>query len=253
MSIVRSPRPESNFSIFANKVIRDTRLSYKARGILLELLSRPNNWRVSADMLAKDSKEGRTAILSGLQELRDLGYIVTQRTQLENGQFETISMVYDLPYISPESGFPTSGEPTSGYPTSGNPTPIEETIKKKREEKTGEPNGLQQLVKLYFDNFVGEIPPSGGQVAGQLKVALKKVSFERLLELVPIVAAEGKALTINTLGYIANRQVEKKVEATPTPPPFIAPDSSSKVLMPEDVRALRESLKKGFKSPDEVI
>jgi hypothetical protein len=36
MSIIRSPRLESNFSVMSNAVIRDSRLSYRARGVLLE-------------------------------------------------------------------------------------------------------------------------------------------------------------------------------------------------------------------------
>jgi hypothetical protein len=130
MSIVRSPRPDNHFTVVHNEVIRDSRLSYRARGILLEILSRPDNWRISAEVLARSSKEGRGAILTCLSELRDLGYIVTSKIRHENGQFETISTVYDQP-----TG---SGKPDPGLPTSGNPTSLEEPskeepIRKKKE------------------------------------------------------------------------------------------------------------------------
>jgi len=121
MSIVRSPRPDNHYTIVANEVVRDSRLSYRARGILLEILSRPDNWKISAEILARSSKEGRGAILTCLTELRDLGYIVTTRIRHDNGQFETISTVYDQP-----TGV---RKPDSGLPTSGNPTSLEEPIK----------------------------------------------------------------------------------------------------------------------------
>lgn len=135
MSIVRSPRPDNHYTVVANDVVRDSRLSYRARGILLEILSRPDNWKISAEILARSSKEGRGAILTCLTELRDLGYIVTKRIRHESGQFETISTVYDKPT---GSGLPDFGLPDSGLPTSGNPTskevPIkEEPIRKKKE------------------------------------------------------------------------------------------------------------------------
>ena len=72
MSIIRSPRVESNFSVISNSVIRDTRLSYRARGVLLDILSRPDNWRISADSLARSGSEGRHAILTALKELREV-------------------------------------------------------------------------------------------------------------------------------------------------------------------------------------
>jgi hypothetical protein len=126
MSIIRSPRVESNFSVISNAVIRDSRLSYRARGILLEILSRPDNWRVSADSLARTGNEGRHAILTALKELRAVGYMKTEKRQLENGRFETISIVYDTPI------FEVTGvqKPESGEPKSENRTSLEELSKK---------------------------------------------------------------------------------------------------------------------------
>jgi hypothetical protein len=54
---------------------RDWDLSFKAKGILLYLLSLPSDWRTNLQHLAKQSKkEGRTAIASGIQELITEGY-----------------------------------------------------------------------------------------------------------------------------------------------------------------------------------
>lgn len=54
---------------------RDWELSFKAKGLLLYLLSLPADWRTNLQHLAKQSKkEGRTAIASGIQELIAEGY-----------------------------------------------------------------------------------------------------------------------------------------------------------------------------------
>lgn len=54
---------------------RDANLSFKARGILVYLMSLPSNWKTNLQHLAKQStKDGRTAIASGIQELMAEGY-----------------------------------------------------------------------------------------------------------------------------------------------------------------------------------
>jgi biotin operon repressor len=139
MSIIRSPRLESNFSVMSNSVIRDSRLSYRARGVLLEILSRPDNWRVSGDSLARTGKEGRDAILTALKELRDCGYIRTVTNRLPNGTFETVNYVYDSPQdVVPSPENPTTvgveaprpGKPTPGKPQLDNQGSLEELSKK---------------------------------------------------------------------------------------------------------------------------
>jgi biotin operon repressor len=123
MSIIRSPRLESNFSVISNSVIRDSRLSYRARGVLLEILSRPDNWRVSGDSLSRGGKEGRDAILTALKELRDCGYIRTVKQRKESGTFETINYVYDTPQQASVTVLPTPENPTLVEPHPEKPTP----------------------------------------------------------------------------------------------------------------------------------
>ena len=55
MTIIRAPRPDSGFLIVANDVVRDSRLSYRARGTLLSILSRPDDWRTDAEQLVREA------------------------------------------------------------------------------------------------------------------------------------------------------------------------------------------------------
>ena len=145
MSIIRSPRLESNFSVMSNAVIRDSRLSYRARGVLLEILSRPDNWRVSGDSLARSGKEGRDAILTALKELRDCGYIRMVKIRKEDGTFETTNYVYDSPQDvapSPENPIaatvepPYPEKPTTGKPQLDNQGSLEVLSKKNLDTNT---------------------------------------------------------------------------------------------------------------------
>lgn len=127
MSIKRAPRPVSNYTIISNGVLRNSELSFRARGILASILSRPDNWRTTADSLARESKEGRTAILTSLKELENAGYLVRRKWQNDLGHWMWESIVYDT-VQNPQYGKPTSDKPTSDEPTSENLTIKEEEL-----------------------------------------------------------------------------------------------------------------------------
>ena len=113
--IVRSPRPTGNFTVLHNKTIRDTRLSFKARGILTYLLSLPDNWRTSAEDLARNAPDGRDGIRSGLRELETFGYLRRTKHRADDGRVRTITTVYDRPrkLAPPETAFPAPVNPSS--------------------------------------------------------------------------------------------------------------------------------------------
>jgi hypothetical protein len=81
--IVRGPRPSDNFAQIHNAALADGRLSFKARGILAFLLSRPPGWKTSAEKLAKSGIDGERAVKSGLKELEAHGYLQRSRTHAD--------------------------------------------------------------------------------------------------------------------------------------------------------------------------
>jgi len=138
MSIKRAPRPKSNFTIIGNAVLRDENLSFRARGVLACILSRPDNWKTTAESLARESKEGRSAILTVLKELEQVGYMTRRKYRNEKGQWVWESYVFDTvqkKLIEPESNNPSTDNPTSGEPSTEIQTLIEEPYKKKRKEE----------------------------------------------------------------------------------------------------------------------
>ena len=97
MTIIRAERPNARFAIIRNEVLQDERLSFRARGVLASILSRPDNWRCSAWDLATEGIEGRRAILTALTELETHGYLVRSKKQDEGGKWSTATYVYDMP------------------------------------------------------------------------------------------------------------------------------------------------------------
>ena len=106
--IRRGPRPRSNFTIVRNDIGLDHRLSYRARGVLLAILVRPDNWTASAESLSRQGSEGRDAILRSLSELESFGYLVRTKRRGDDGRFIHESVVYDFPQVAPVPEKPES-------------------------------------------------------------------------------------------------------------------------------------------------
>lgn len=197
MSIVRAPRPESGFVQIRNEVARDSRISYKARGILLEILSRPDNWETSADALAASGPDGRTAVLSGLRELREAGYLETVRQRREDGTFNTVSVVYDTPQGErPESGFPTSENPTSIEHRSKNTNSLSTDV----DREPSEGQRVNALTKVYTDLVPLSNFPA---VAGVVRKAVRAAMWdnETIAEALERLARDGRSVTTDSLRY----------------------------------------------------
>ena len=138
MTIIRAERPQNKFAILRNEVLQDERLSFRARGILANILSRPDNWRCSAWDLATEGREGRRAILTALSELEDYGYLKRVKSQNEKGHWVTNSYVYDQPcddvvdkLVDKPVDKSSTGvlKPDVGKPDSGNRTLLKELDK----------------------------------------------------------------------------------------------------------------------------
>jgi hypothetical protein len=95
--IVRSARPESNFTIISNDVINDQRLSFKARGLLVYLLSKPDAWRTTTAHLASVSPNGIDAVKTGMKELENVGYVRRVKSRFPDGTITTTTVVFDRP------------------------------------------------------------------------------------------------------------------------------------------------------------
>jgi hypothetical protein len=119
MTIIRSPRKERNFTILSNEVCLDSRLSMRALGLLVRLLSRPDNWNTNSESLAREFGVGRDQVRNVLSELRDFGYMKLVKSQNASGQWITTWHVFDEPTedtvdFKPEPENQGAGKPQSG-------------------------------------------------------------------------------------------------------------------------------------------
>ncbi len=121
MAIIRTKRTK-NFTVLNNDLIRDSRLSFKARGLLQYMLSMPDDWKFYVSELAKhSSKEGESAIRSGIEELEKLGYMRRIQNRDKSGKFGSVDWeVLDEPVFSPHVEKPQADKPNAEKPHADN-------------------------------------------------------------------------------------------------------------------------------------
>ncbi|WP_010572174.1 hypothetical protein [Leptospira kmetyi] len=73
-TIERVPNKKENYTVSYNEFIKDHRLSYKAKGLLITRLSLPDNFIIRVRHLATLTSDGPSTIASGLRELEHFGY-----------------------------------------------------------------------------------------------------------------------------------------------------------------------------------
>lgn len=97
--VIRVRKRPNNFVMIDKTFLEDDRLSFKAKGILAYLLSKPDNWKVIVGNLVKYSKDGKSAVYAGLKELKECGYYVKTPIRSEDGRriSRWESTVYEMP------------------------------------------------------------------------------------------------------------------------------------------------------------
>lgn len=107
----------SNFTVVDNDILKNKNLSLKAKGLLIMLLSLPDDWEFSEAGLTVLSKDGRDGLRSGLKELETFGYL--KRTQeISGGKFgRIIYNIFEIPLLEkPMSEKPITEKPMSEIP-----------------------------------------------------------------------------------------------------------------------------------------
>ena len=118
-----------DFTVIANSVFKDRRLSAKAKGILVEMLSLPENWDYTLKGLTTLFSDGIDSIRQGIKELEENGYIVRERKRDARGRLGGMEyVIYETPEktvensvenSAPEQSSPMIAEPTEDFPAQG--------------------------------------------------------------------------------------------------------------------------------------
>lgn len=89
---------KGNFTQVPNMIIEDDRLSYRAKGVYLYLVSKPDDWNYYIHVMVKASTEGRDSLRKAIKELEKYGYLIRVKSKNNYGQFSGWDYyIYDEP------------------------------------------------------------------------------------------------------------------------------------------------------------
>ena len=120
-------RIDGPYTVIGNAAAQDSQISWKAKGLLIYLLSLPKDWNIRINELAAHATDGYDSTKRAMDELLAAGYIQRgQRIRKPDGKLgDYVYLVTgvrdEIPNMEkPNVGFPSQGKPDQGKPSQGN-------------------------------------------------------------------------------------------------------------------------------------
>ena len=112
MAVFRMER-NKGYTVMSNHHLRNKELSLKAKGLLSQMLSLPEDWDYTLAGLSFINREKIDAIREAVKELERAGYIVRSRERDEKGRLRGADyVIFEQPQTPPVSDLPTLENPT---------------------------------------------------------------------------------------------------------------------------------------------
>ena len=193
MSVFRVEK-NKGYTVMSNHHLRNHTLSLKAKGLLSQMLSLPDDWDYTLQGLAQINKESIDAIREAVRELERAGYIERSRERDERGCLRgTVYTIYEQPHAEPTPEEPTQEKPALDNPTLEKPALDNPTLEKPMLDKPTLENPTQLNTESTKKrkrqskdlSITDSIPfPSGFPDVTAQKRTEAKESFERYRDLI---------------------------------------------------------------------
>jgi len=119
MAVLRGTIPADEFTIISNAWLRDARLSWRAKGLLVYIASHAPGYRLTMEQMITEGTDQRDAVRSTLKELETAGYLV--RTRIHDkitgqmGSYDFELTAPSAPPVQTQDGETHSGKGRTGY------------------------------------------------------------------------------------------------------------------------------------------
>lgn len=225
--------PDTGYTKLANAFLQDGRLSYETRGLLAELMSRPDDWEIRAEGIVKSGQAGRDRVWRMLREAEQFGYAMAHQARGETGKFkkqeylitddpkllieraarEIQSMMEPLTEktgadILPFPENPCAGSPLTEKPCTGQPCTANPQHTKERYIQTTEETNVDVISAREARSFTKAVALGIAAAAGALPAAAAPIEPPAIIQPVnPVHAladklhdAGGRALNLTNPG-----------------------------------------------------
>ena len=182
MSVFRVEK-NKGYTVMSNHHLRNHTLSLKAKGLLSQMLSLPEDWDSTLKGLAQINRESIDAIREAVRELEQAGYITLSRERDARGCLRgTIYTIYEQPQTQPEPEKPAQAVPALLQPTLEKPmldspaleNPTQLNTKRKYKERQNTDPSITDSIPF----------PSGFPETSTQKRTEAKDAFESYRELI---------------------------------------------------------------------
>lgn len=177
MATIKRGKRDSHFTILKNEVLRDKRLSYKARGLLAYMLPFDDEWTFyTATLINHSEKDGKDSINTGLKELINFGYLIKEQKRDNEGRFDgTEWIVIESPITDyPKADFPSAEKSSTENPQLRSNKLKNNNFKKEEEDTT---NNIREDIYDKI-SFLYEKNKENGQKLLQIYHYLKNASAD---------------------------------------------------------------------------
>jgi len=171
MAVFRVERTH-NYTVMSNYHLRDKSLSLKAKGLLSQMLSLPEDWDYTLAGLARINAEGKDAIRAAVVELEKAGYVQRRQTTDKTGKFganEYVIREFPANQTPPPEGGNSAAFPSPENPTAASPSTVETAteiptqINKDHKEKIKQIPHARNTDSLPFPSAPLQTPAAKGK------------------------------------------------------------------------------------------
>lgn len=149
MTTIHRRKLSEHFTVLPNQLLCDKRLSFKARGLLVMMLSKPENWRTNASWIEDQATEGREALQGAFKELETFGYL--KRVCERDPHTQRVTC---MTWHWSDASSPTNGIPDDGFPSDGEPFSTKNRIEKEHTSPELKNSGNDRVELFAFPEGV---------------------------------------------------------------------------------------------------
>ena len=110
---------ESSFTQVSNTILRDSNISFKAKGLFCYMFSMDESWNFTLQSIATQQNDGLSSVTSAMNELKEYGYVVYEKLSSGRG-------IYNL-NDDPKLENPNMENPNMDFTIVGKSDPIKNT------------------------------------------------------------------------------------------------------------------------------
>jgi hypothetical protein len=173
-------RIDGPYTVIGNAAAQDSQISWKAKGLLIYLLSLPKDWNIRISELAAHATDGYDSTKRAMDELLAAGYIQRgSRVRKPDGKLgDYVYLVTGVRDEIPNMEKPNVDFPSQGKPDQGKPSLENRQLQKKQRTKETK-NKLNTEYITHFESWWNDWKTKATRKPGRKAKAFE--NFKKLL------------------------------------------------------------------------